>query len=435
MIARQKGFTLIELLISMAVFVVSLMLVSNFFTGQLMLFKQQAKTAESNIEGIVGLEALRQDIKGAGYGLLWSYPDPGSGYTGSGYSEATSSPAIKYNDSGTSAPRAILSGNNGTNPDGTASGTLNNSDYIVIKAINVATSPTARKWTNLQCSDVSDPYCSTFSSAPPGNPRVWTYADGTTPTPDNLSSTDKVIVISTTVRNKITQRVLVTNGNIFSVTYGTDGANLQGAPWQPSNAATTSLVYGVDPASTLRVPFNRADYYISRTASTPQRCATNAAGNGGTGVLYKAVLNQSTSGADFTQLPLLDCVADMQVVFGVDTDPNPDGVTNCYTNDLASVLTTYDAANVRTRVREVRVYILVQEGQRDPSFNFTNFSGNTCSSGKCIRVGEPSSASMPGCSGTALFGDDFDLTNIANWQNYRWKVYTLIVTPDNLTGD
>lgn len=413
MIRQEQGFTLVELLISMAVFVISLILVSNFFTGQLMLFKQQSKAAESNIEGIIGLEVLRQDIDDAGYGLPWSYP---SGFAGTNYTEATATPASSYNDAPPNTPRAILSGDN------LASGTLNSSDYLVIKGINVATSATASKWTTLQVSP--------FSSTVPGNPRIWTYSDGSK-TPDNLSSTDKVVVLS--MGGPSAQRVLVTNGETFFTTYGTNGAGVADAskPWPPSENTKINLVYGVDPDTNLRVPFNRADYYIARSSTTtPQRCATDSAGTGGTGVLYKATLNHSTSGADFSRLPLLDCVADMQVVFGVDTDATPDGEINCYTNDLSAVLGTYDAENVRTRVREVRAYILAHEGQFDRNYEFVAPVGTSS-----IRVGESTSASMPGCSGTTLFGRDFNLNGITNWQNYRWKVYTIIVAPKNLLGD
>ncbi len=404
MIRQEKGFTLVELLISMAVFVISLVLVSNFFTGQLMLFKQQSRAAESNIEGVIGLETLRQDIEHAGYGLPWAYP---SGFAGTNYSETAVTPAKNYNDAPPNLPRAILSGDNLT------SGTLNKSDYLVIKAINVATSSTAGKWTSLQVAP--------FSGTPPGNPRVWTYADGTTPTPDNLSSTDKVVVLS--MGGSGVQRTLVTNGETFFVTYGANGSGVTNATWAPPDSTTMNLVYGVDPNTDLSVPFNRADYYIARNSSTPQRCASGA------GVLYKATLNQAAG--DFTQLPLLDCVADMQVVFGVDTDPTPDGQINCYTDDLSSALTTYDAANVRTRVREVRVYILAHEGQLDRTFLFAAPVAPSS-----ITVGEPSGNLAGGsCAGTTPLGRNFDLSTITNWRNYRWKVYTLIATPKNLLGD
>ena len=63
------------------------------------------------------------------------------------------------------------------------------------------------------------------------------------------------------------------------------------------------------------------------------------------------------------------------------------------------------------------MYILAHEGQKDPGFAFTNFS-ETCT--HCIEVGE--------------FGleRDFDLETITGYQNYHWKVYTIVATPNNL---
>ena len=72
------------------------------------------------------------------------------------------------------------------------------------------------------------------------------------------------------------------------------------------------MMYGVDQDTNLRMPFNRADYFISNT-NAPSRCAPN------TGVLEKVVVNQS-DGRLTNFLPLVDCVADMQVIFRLDTD-------------------------------------------------------------------------------------------------------------------
>jgi hypothetical protein len=57
----------------------------------------------------------------------------------------------------------------------------------------------------------------------------------------------------------------------------------------------------------------------------------------------------------------------------------------------------------------------------DPRYQFTNFTAGACP--KCIRVGDNS-----GC------GKDFDLSasGIGNWDHYRWKVYTLVVKPQNV---
>ena len=134
-IISDSGFTLVELMITMVIFVFFIAAASQVFTGLLTQFKQQSKIAETNIEGIVGLEILRQDIEHAGYGLPW--------YGLVAYSESATNP-YGFNDSTTTAaPRAILSKNNATFTG------LNNifdgSDYLVIKAVNVGRNDTCQK--------------------------------------------------------------------------------------------------------------------------------------------------------------------------------------------------------------------------------------------------------------------------------------------------
>jgi hypothetical protein len=362
----------------MVMFVLVIAAGSQIFTGLLTQFKQQSKIAETNIEGIVGLEILRQDIEHAGYGLPWIIP------TGVTYSEASSSPASTYNDA-SNPPRAILSGN------GTG---FNVSDYLVIKAINVARNDVCQRWTTLK------------ATAP--NVRTWT------PSSENLIASDKVIVLSPGATD-LNSRTLVISGTTFSTTYG----SVTSSTWLPTDAMGANIVYGVDPdTSPLRMPFNRADYFISN-ANVPQRCAPN------TGVLEKVVVNQGDGGLT-NFLPLLDCVADMQVVYGLDQDN--DGAINCYVNNLADAMALVNAENIRNQVREVRIYILAHEGQVDRTFTF-----NPPIAPSSIRVGEPS-ANLPGgsCTGEAVLGQDFNLSGITNWQNYRWKVYTLVVKPNNL---
>jgi prepilin-type N-terminal cleavage/methylation domain-containing protein len=388
-INSETGFTLMELLITMVIFVLVIAAGSQIFTGMLTQFKQQSKISETNIEGIVGLEILRQDIGHSGYGLPWVMPSgityaAAETFSANPCGTGTTADPTTFNDSSSNAPKAIISGNNTC---------LNSSDYLVIKAVNVATNNIANRWALLGNSGV-----------------LRSDISG-----DAFATSDRVIVLDPGTSDA-TMRTLVGSGSTFFKQYNvvTD--------FEPSDSTTTRFIYGINGANP-KVPFNRADYYISAT-NPPQRCAI------GTGVLYKATINHgSVSGTNqFTELPLLDCVADMQVIYGIDTDATMDGAVNCYVNDPADALATVDAENIRNRIKEVRVYLLAHEGQYDRSFAY-----NPPISPSSIRVGEPSS-SLPGgsCSGVAVLGQDFDLSGITNWQNYRWKVYTLVVKPNNL---
>lgn len=379
MIKRERGFTILELLMVMLIMGFVLTAVSETFVGLLRGYKQQSKIAETNIEGIIGLEILRRDIESAGYGLPWNM-------SGASYLEATDPNAIPYNDSISNPPRPILSDLD-TNNRGRAAGTA----YLVIKAMNVANNDTCKKW---------NPLLAATGTAPP-----WT---STNPASDNLTLSDNVIVISpgTPVTNS---RALVVSG--ATGTAFTQFGNLSGY----SSPNETRMVYGVSPNS-IRMPFNRADYYVS-TSNLPGRCAP------GTGVLYKAIVSQSDGSFPPNNiLPLLDCVADMQVVTYLDTNADgwdyPSDSYDIKSNGLPPSATyAVDATTIRNELKEVRVYILAHEGQRD-----INYTQPTNPPGK-ILVGE-----------SATLGRFFDFTTsgITNWQNYRWKVYTLVVKPSNL---
>ena len=374
---NKAGFSLVELMITMVVFLLAIAAASNVFTGLLTQFKQQSKIAETNIEGMVGLEILRRDLESAGYGVPWNVEIDGDGDGNDweqivGYCEAVSNATITPNPitfnngssdavcpaaiTGGSAPMAVRTGDNTG---------LNGADYLSIKSTTVALNNTVRRWT-------------------------WLRSDGTKD--DDLSgesfvANDRIIVISpgSTASNS---RSLIINAGAFSNTYNNTGG------YVPTEASEIHLVYGIDDSTNLRMPFNRTDYYIRVPAALPAQCAPN------TGVLYKGTVNHA-NGA-ITELPILDCVADMQVVFYLDTDG--DGTNETVLNSLAG----YTAKNIRDWVKEIRVYILAHEGQRDASYTYPSAT---------IHVGP------------AGFGRDFNLG--ANL-NYRWKVYTLVVRPNNL---
>ena len=395
MIKKQSGFTMVELLITMVVFVFVMAAASQIFSGLLTQFKQQSKIAETNIEGLVGLEMLRQDLEHIGYGLPWIIPAAVS------YGEATGVTAANYNDcNGTlpcNPPRAVVSGNNIT------FGAFSGIDYLAIKATNIALKDASQRWTTLKMSPFSAP----------DNPRQWT------PASENLELTDRVIVISPGSTDTNARR-LVDNGGTFYTTFG----NVTNSPWPPTDNTETRLVYGINSTSDPipQRPFNRADYFITRTDQngtniTPQRCAPN------TGVLVKAPIKQDTSGNNYdTYLPLLDCVVDMQVVYALDNDENgsfEDGVGgDAYSDDIVALT----AQEVRNRVKEVRVYILAHEGQRDQ--NYTYPSENLAippAADPASGLGRPS----PGINLKSLVGDP-------DYQYYRWKLYTLVVKPIDL---
>ena len=368
----QKGVSFIELLIVMTLVVIVLTMNTDTFGVIFRQSRQQTQAVGAQMDRVVGLEILRTDLEHAGFGLPWSFQGTIN------YSEATGNDQKTYNDGNdatsvppNSPPRALVSGNDPT------AFTLNNSDYLVIKSTIVGASEASQRWT--------------YSTG--STPHTWGSND--------LQSNDRVVVIwpqSSGAFNK----VLVMNAGAFFIKYSL-------IPTTPAFIPVGSqryVIYGADPDTDLRMPFNRADYYIERPSDIPQACAPN------TGVLYKATINQG-NGARNPE-PLIDCVADMQVIYRLDA--NNDGIIDSPpVNDISGLT----AQQVREQVKEVRVYILSHEGQADSSFRYGNST---------ITVGEF------GLGRTFNLETTIGTTPGREWNHYRWKVSTLVVKPRNLAS-
>jgi hypothetical protein len=270
------------------------------------------------------------------------------------------------NDAG-AAPRAVLS------IDCSVLGINNGSDYLVIKSARVGMDNAAGKWTTLRVGPVT---------------RHWGGS-----TEEDLVSGDRVIVLSPG-GSTTDQRVLMTPQ--AGATFGNNGAGL--SAYVPADAFQTNIVYGIGSQAT-RFPFNRADYYIADNSvvPTPRHCASN------TGVLVKRVVRHSDGDLD-NALPLLDCVADLQVIFGLDS--NADRMVDSWSSDVSLL----SAADLRSQLVEVHVHILAQSGQRDDSYTYPQ--GN-------VYVGSEAA------------GRTFDLSGFLN---YRWKQYTIVLRPKNLAN-
>ena len=362
----DHGFSLIELLVSMLLFSVLLVLSIDSFPTILRQSGEQTKIIAKEIESIVGLDILRTDLEYAGYGLPWSFQTPAS----ITYSEADSDTtfpknlAESFNDSPSGVPRAIITGNNSGQ---------NNSDYLVIKSPMIGRSQAVQRWT----------YIVTGSTS-----KTWTA--------NNFDNSDRVIVIRPGGVKGQPIRELIMEGTEFHDIYG----DISATNFGPSGPGEKFILYGVDPDTNLRMPFNRSDYYIRIPGTMPAFCAP------GTGILYKAVVNHS--GGGLSELPVLDCVADFQVLFRLDT--NDDGFPDSESNDISAL----SAQAIREQVKEIRVYILTHEGKGDKRFTW-------------------SSPTITLAAGTAA-QKDVNLSSVigSTYTRYRWKTYTLNVKPKSL---
>jgi prepilin-type N-terminal cleavage/methylation domain-containing protein len=395
-LSRHDGFTLIELIIAMVAFMLVIIIAAKAFEKAIATSRVVSKSEESNIEGVVGLEMLRHDLEQAGFGLFTNVDS-----TLPVYSEAAASAtqAAVYNDSPSGVPRAIIAGNNLNVSDDTQ--VLNGTDYLVIKASTLGLSKSSLKWTYISYSSAS--YNSRFTKSWPGG--------------DNLTDgVDKVIVVSQVYKDGMLKRKLVYNNastSSWARTYNSNGS--YGITFVPAIPGQQYFYYGVG-STTPRAPFNRADYLVKKVTSDMSKVCAPGAGS-----LYKAVMNQ-TDGTMTNPILLLDCVADMQVVLGWNTAATPGQSVDTYTDPaaiaqsgsgtvIAASLT--DPDYIRTRLKLIKVYILAQDGAYDKNFK---------NSSTPLVVGDPNDSTLT---------RSINLSG-ANYQNYRWKLYRVVVRPKNI---
>jgi len=399
----KRGYTLVEMVIVMLIFSVVMLLISTSFGRIVSGSSQIFKAVETDIGGLIGLEVLRGDLESAGLGLPWSV-------NGVKYREAEGSSLVKgcpggcpgaaparFNDAAEQSdqvgnpPRPYQVGDNVG---------LNGSDYLVLKGTALGMTGSARRWSYLNYSSTGVVVKASKSELElsPGQG-------------------DRVIVLRTGMRQGEPTRELVTDGSAFSFLF--DGNLPQAA--QPGEKKDTFLVYGVthtdeSGSPTLSFPFNRADYFISRTSAISPNCAP------GTGILYKLVWNHS--GAAPTYYPLLDCAADLQVLFSLDT--NGDGETDFHSAGVSE--TNFTADELRRQLQEVRVYILAQQGRKDPLYHYP-----VADPSRVITVGDAELDRGVGqVLGSVWSQADLETRFGSEWRNYHWKLYTIVVQPKNL---
>jgi prepilin-type N-terminal cleavage/methylation domain-containing protein len=409
MLRNRKGFTLIEMIIVMVVFIVVIAISGEVFRIVLQQSSKIFRSEESNIEGIVGLEILRHDLQQAGYGLYTETLS--TAYT----DEATVAPASTYNETGkTRPPRALVAGNNLTGRSDTTSvsgstfNILDGSDYLVLKGLTLGRNAASQKWTYLE------------NGLAGVAPKIW--GSGA----ENLNSSDYVMLMRRTITQ--TGKTLAIVPDASNNFYRKYDSSTMTAFKQYSSSTNEYVIYGLDD-SLPQMPFNRSDYFVARpstSTSIPSLCAPNI------GTLYKTVLSQSTGKLSY--LPLLDCVADMQVVLGwdltigntaaagqdgmIDTWSSPDPAScagsGCSMSPGGVSDAMADPVLLAAALKVVKVYILAQVGRKDPGYI----------SPSPITVGDANEQSIT--RNYSLASDKL---------NYHWKVYRIVVRPKNLVSN
>ncbi|WP_277058114.1 prepilin-type cleavage/methylation domain-containing protein [Trichlorobacter lovleyi] len=416
MLRCKKGFTLVEIIVVTLLFILVIMAASSSFNVLLTQMAKLTKSEESNIEGVVGLEMLRHDLQQAGFGL----PDAYMTAVAPTYTEATAVPANRFNDAPSNLPRALAAGDNlatvSVADAGVTYNILAGTDYLALKGVPLGMNETSQRWTYMP-----------FDSGVTGlkKPRIWPTASL------NLVNGDRVIMIKkSVVSGKAVNQMIydVATPNIYWVNFNTAGFVDAFSPIAPDEVF---YIYGIRPSGDLGMPFNRADYFVATPSATdriPSYCAPN------TGILYKATVNHA-DGA-LLPIPMLDCVADMQLVFGWDlTDgmgnAGQDGVIDTWSSPVSAggALTATPSVNLtlvqdalgnpeklRNSLKTVKVYLLAQVGRRDPNYQ------------------SPASYVVGG-AGESSLTHTYDLTATSAMRNFHWKVYQLVVRPKNLMSN
>ena len=106
----------------------------------------------------------------------------------------------------------------------------------------------------------------------------------------------------------------------------------------------------------------------------------------------------------------------------VDTWTNVDGsAVSSSVVTLAQMQTALSGSagpgNIRTKLKVVKAYLLVQDGKKDPGYK----------SPGTFQLYDPAEG-----GGAAGIGKIYTLPTDLSMSNYRWKVYKLVVQPKNL---
>jgi hypothetical protein len=348
----------------------------------------------------------------AGYGLprgaMDTPTDIGFSYKESSEGAGIYTPAPNSFNDASGEPRAFVLSNNGNTA-------ANNSDVLVIKSVVSVLDETTFKSTVRYYDSATDSYRN----------RTWSDASM------NPVGCNKVISINATNR-----KIVYPAGVAFSA-YNADGTCGAGvltvrpdtAIAQGGDSASffTYLTYvvhsGTDSAGVAvdpRMPFNRVDYYLGKTFTTNHKCHPNTYALYRAGIKNKADIKQA-GGARDEQI-LMDCVADFQVAFGIDTTGS--GLIDTW--DDGTLLSTYEARDISARVKMVKVFILTHEGLFNNEFTFTGTTqivtglAGTCTNSNttfCIGDDEVFLKSF------ALNG--LGTTGSADYKRYKWTQLVL----------
>jgi prepilin-type N-terminal cleavage/methylation domain-containing protein len=356
----SRGVTIIELMVVLTIFSIVMAGLYSAYSVQMKVGVKEYKLAESEMEFQIGKMVLERDLAMAGYGIAADY--------------SSSTPTF--------APRVAAASNG--NPDtltivGTALGresrTTQAWSYSMIASANTKT----------------DFYPYSAPSSTLQNSL------------EKLKTNDAVVYMNATTRKILaTSAANDITGKTWLFPFPPSGT-----PARPDPLEKGIVAYGIQSQPTgayADFPYYTVEYKIGGSA-------LSSCGPGSVNLLRAE--NRMDPPTDAGQ-PLFSCVLDFQVAFGI--DKTEDGLIDCWDNGGQTEAQGYTIDVLRKRVKQIKVYVLVQQGKLDA--DFTSLSP--------IRVGD---ATLNACGGGGV-GREVNL--LANQMHYRWRVIALSVVPRNM---
>ncbi len=375
------GWTLIELLIAIAIFVVVIVIPFTMFIKTLRITTRQYEISKSSIEKLPVSEILRKDIETAGFGLPYEIGNR----TYSEISDSVSFPLYSsfkpstFNGSPSGIPKAI---------DGNFDASSGYS-YLVLRSSVFGLSKAANHWTYIYDDN--------------GTEKINIWNSNSISNYNNLADNDEVIILNANSRE------IVGNSLFYKITKNTSSSDLNPGDYGlPNLLQGNYLIYGIKSSSDVSAPFNRVDYALYDEKNKNPLCAQ------GTHTLGRILFNNNSKG-NVTKFPILRCVADFEVWFGLNSSSN----SIYWTENLTSLT----ASEIRKYLKKVVVFILVQNGQVDSNYTFPKSS---------VFIGD----SSLGIGKTFYFSKHgFPQVGLKSYKYYRWKLLEFVVKPMNLEGD
>jgi prepilin-type N-terminal cleavage/methylation domain-containing protein len=362
---NDNGTTLTELLITIAIFSVVMTGIYSLYTAYVRHATREYRLAQSEIETVIAGNIIERDIMMAGYGLAEDYG--GLVFT---------PPPLSLGATDNIAPGSTINPLGGKYPTTGLAGA--DALYMMGTSLGVY-SRASQSWTYLK-------------SISPAEFQNW--GDHR----EDVQLNDRVIYMEPNTRT------ILTEGASWRFIYPST-PNLSG------NEGRGSIIYGLSrppqgSGSEIPRPYYVVQYRLGGAgADMPKTCAR------GTRSLQRV---EMTNGESIE--PLLACVRDLQVAFGIDVSSLKDGIIDLWDNG-GIIAASYDYREIQQRLKQVRVYILVQNGDRDTDYLYAN--PDNPATPERIRVGDKNLG----------IGRDIALT--AEQRKYRWRLISLTITPRN----